>query len=274
MKDMERKAGKVIGGKSTLDTLDTALANFVAQNRRLPCPANGVLPSTSATAGAETLAVGTGLCAPANQRTGVVPWRTLGLPESAALDVYGNRISYRVDPRLALQFLPPNPSGFAAMNMVNCTPGGLFPASSVTITGTSPGPYNECGPNAGASSQDIVLANRGLPVTDGAGIWLNNPAFLASTATAGAAYVLISHGQNAAGAYMSSGTLSTGTGTVGTNETPNRNNRNLMTGSVVAQSYRDVTPANATQTAQHFDDVISHPTIIQVLAKAHLNPRN
>ena len=37
--------------QSKLTTLDTALANFVAQNKRLPCPANGTIASGAVNAG-------------------------------------------------------------------------------------------------------------------------------------------------------------------------------------------------------------------------------
>lgn len=64
-----------------LRAVETALAGFVSVNGRLPCPADGSLPSTDSNAGAEVRdATGdctTGSATTADQRTGVVPWKTL-----------------------------------------------------------------------------------------------------------------------------------------------------------------------------------------------------
>ncbi len=84
-----------------LDTIDQALRNFVAQHRRLPCPASGVLASGAVHAGVETWDDIAGACNPANQRDGVVPWVTLGLAESEAADAWHGRITYRVQAALA-----------------------------------------------------------------------------------------------------------------------------------------------------------------------------
>lgn len=270
--DSERILTRQTGSGSTLTSLDTALATFVAQNRRLPCPANGTLPSTNANAGIEQRNANSGACIPANQRNGVVPWVTLGISEDMALDAWGGRITYRVHPSLTARFTAVVPP-YNPMDMTNCnrTPGTGAAAFNPTVNTLGTTPYPECintAACAGAACTDInnVLNNNGLPVTDGGG-WLNQP-----SARTGAAYVLISHGPNASGAYLPSGALSVGTGTIGTSEALNRNGLIIMTGSVVAQSYRDA-PYNNTQTALHFDDILSRPTITVVLTNANLGPR-
>src|SRR4051812_38954815 len=67
--------------RSMLSVVDAALVNFVVQNRRLPCPADGTISSGVANAGVETLVVATGICNPATEINGVVPWASLGISE-------------------------------------------------------------------------------------------------------------------------------------------------------------------------------------------------
>lgn len=67
-----------------LDNAKEALLGFAITNGRLPCPANPALASSSAGAGLES-------CATQSTGHGVLPWATLGLPET---DPWGQRITY------------------------------------------------------------------------------------------------------------------------------------------------------------------------------------
>ena len=82
-------------GKEEL--IKTALIAFVAQNKRLPCPAIENLPPTDANYGREATVPGTctGTTAlTAGAMRGVVPWLALGLNDDIALDGYYQRFSY------------------------------------------------------------------------------------------------------------------------------------------------------------------------------------
>src|SRR5688500_1039221 len=57
-------------------TVDAALAQFVSQQKRLPCPADGTRPSAANDAGLENPFPAGAACVMTN---GVVPWRALGL---------------------------------------------------------------------------------------------------------------------------------------------------------------------------------------------------
>lgn len=266
--------------RERLDALDTALANFVAVNKRLPCPADGRVVSGAAGAGVETVVAGN--CSPATQLHGVLPWVTLGLSEQEASDPWNARLSYRVDPALAASA----PQALL-MNMSNCDPSatGAAGAGGICIAPTSP-----CTGNAGCTSPANYLAGKGLDVWDG----LNGAAGWAarqnnSAAGRGAAYVLISHGPTGAGAYNGRGILQPGTVALGKDwEEQNANGQALAKPATQANSYRDaplndndkqfvvdppVVPPPPARTELHFDDYLSHPTIMSVLHRAQLGPR-
>lgn len=258
----------------TLDTVDTALANFVAVHKRLPCPADGALASGAANAGVELLSAGA--CNPATEVHGVVPWVTLGLSEQAASDPWHGRLSYRVDPALAGNAPLP-----LLMNMSNCDPAATGPA----VAGACVAPALACTGSAACTAPANFLLGKGLDVWDG-----NNgvPGFNARQNNritgSGAAYVLIAHGPSGVGAYNANGRLQTGLYNL-SEEGPNLNNQAVVLAATPANTYRDriqndnITrrPPPASQLVVdyylYFDDYLSHPTIMSVLNRANLGPR-
>jgi prepilin-type N-terminal cleavage/methylation domain-containing protein len=78
-----------------LEEIREALGTFAALNRRLPCPANPATAATAPGAGVERVPTATG-CTGGNH--GVLPWATLGLPQT---DAWGRRFTYRVTASLA-----------------------------------------------------------------------------------------------------------------------------------------------------------------------------
>lgn len=263
-----RQAGRALdvgaGQRARLDRIDAALAQFVARNRRLPCPARGTAAAGALGAGVEGINLATGLCAPATQIDGVVPWVTLGLAEDEARDAWHGRITYRVQPSLASNLMN-------LMNMSWCTPAGA-------MTGAT-GAANAClpAPCAGAACMDDAnyLYAKGLQVQDGGGAWLNQsaPAWAGAPApvplATGAAYVLVSHGANGAGAYNAAGTLQAGAPAPGSQELANRNGIALTAATI----FIDQAPLAAAG-ASYYDDALSHPTLASVLDKAALGPRS
>lgn len=103
-------AGKVIA--PVLDTqkaettaermklVQQAIQVYVIRNGCLPCPADGALISSAATAGLSQSTGGTYVTAcsatPCTQTRGVVPWRTIGLREAEASDGWNDRLRYGV----------------------------------------------------------------------------------------------------------------------------------------------------------------------------------
>lgn len=263
MRHQQRTLNVSIAPAVSLARIDAALAAFVAQHRRLPCPARGTIAAGALNAGRESINLSNGQCTPANQSDGVVPWSTLGLTDTDALDPWGARISYRVQPSLASNLL-------RLMNMSWCDPAGApNGATSSSMPCATP-----CSGSACTHPLNYLYA-KGLPVRDAAGAWLNQPAppwpgapTPPLPAASGAAYVLIGHGANGAGAYNAAGALQPGTTPPGNNELSNRNGQGL-TGAIVFIDASRIERAGTT----YFDDTLSHPTLASVLASAALGPR-
>ena len=266
--------------RQTLDTADTALATFVAANRRLPCPADGRIASGAANAGVELFNAATGACAPVNQQFGVLPWVTLGLSENGGRDPWSGRLSYRVDPALAGR------APLAAlMDMSRCDPAAIGPASA---GGACVSPVAPCAGSAACTAPGSYLLNKGLDVWDGRnGATGFNARQNNRALGTGAAYVLISHGPGGTGAYNSSGNLQPGSIAANVEEEgPNLNNQAVVLVATIANTYRDAPlnenpvlkptvpgPPQPPHAQFYFDDYLSHPTIMAVLNKANLGPR-
>lgn len=262
--------------RQRLAGIDTAIALYVSQNKRLPCPADGRLPSDDSNAGIER-PVGGGTCetltgTPNSQTHGVVPWRTLGLAEPDATDGWGNRLTYRVAPELVAA---------TAMDLTACDPGGSF-----NLTGTPAGRCNQAGSNTTDCNRDS-FPDRCTPpsaYTQGKGLKVRtlnaivtltmNPIAIPST---GAAYIVISHGENGEGAYNNRGVRQESTTPSGTLELSN-NAANVSfvyatsTAMADASAIVDDFPSYLTDSS-HFDDFVLRPSILTVASKAQLGPR-
>jgi prepilin-type N-terminal cleavage/methylation domain-containing protein len=237
--------------------VDAALVQFVSQQKRLPCPADGTLDSSNANAGVEAARTAAG-CTDATQTNGVVPWRALGLSEVDATDGWDRRLTYRIDPLLAAD---------SGMNMSMCDPAG-------TEAGAGPTACNAaCTSTALANCTPPYkfLNSRGLQVRNKAGTVLTSTAASATIAHTGAAYVLISAGESGGGAYLSSGQL--GVSIVGDGTEELKNYASLPFTSNVVTYYVDDSLAEAADTS-HFDDLVSRPSVLAVITKAGLGPRS
>lgn len=235
---------------------DDALVAFVTLYKRLPCPANGAFPPGDPNYGVEQ-GDGAGNCT-GNEAGGVIPWATLHLGAPDVTDGYGGVLTYRVHPALTqangLDLTYCDVAGGATTDggygsrCLGSPPGAPCAAATSSTTCTSP---------------LEAIRGRGLKVTaTSGGTVINDPA-----SSGGAAYVLVSHGANAAGGYTAQGVPQGTTGTVGTDEAVN-----VATAALVA-AYVDRAVVDGTDTLSHFDDVLSHPTIMQVVLRAGAGPR-
>jgi prepilin-type N-terminal cleavage/methylation domain-containing protein len=246
---------------AALQRADDVLVAFVMVNKRLPCPANGTLAPGDPNFGVEQGDSIAGTCT-GSEAGGVLPWTTLAVGVGDTTDGYGGVLTYRVDPNLTKN---------DAMNFTKCDPAGAQPAGG-SASGCAPGCQNgsptatpPADPASTCTSPSNALTARGLMVraTVGGAILLD-PAV-----GAGAAYVLISHGPNHSGGYTPQGGAQGATGTVGTDEAVN-----VATAAVLLPpSYYVDKAYDGTDTATHFDDALSHPTVIQLATRANTAPR-
>jgi prepilin-type N-terminal cleavage/methylation domain-containing protein len=240
--------------------IDAALIQFVQQQRRLPCPADGKLVSGDPGAGKEN--GGAGGCNN-NEQDGIVPYRSLGLSETDGTDGWDRRLTYRVDPALARN---------GAMDMSWCDPAGADTTgappgscnSTPTVTLTATCPVAPC--YTTPATFLTFLGGRGLEVHNLAGVKVMDPSAVPNI---GAAYVLISHGESGGGAYLNSGTLQVSTVGDGTEELKNYASLPYTAG---VTYYVDNATNDAADT-NHFDDVVSRPSVMTVISRAALGPR-
>lgn len=266
---------------SKLSAAELSLAQFVATNKRLPCPADG--------------SVGNGLevspCGPADvykQENGVLPWVTLGLGRADVVDGWNNFYTYKVAPGLTT---------YGVLDQSMCDPAGTEVAT-VRIGAAEPGAVGAVPAYmARADVQQLVCKNtctavslsdctppkwmtryRGLMVMDvGGAITLMDPIPPEGYANTnfggtGAAYVLISHGENQGGAIGNAGNLMGAVKTqVGLMEANNAANLAIRF-SAPGSFYIDG-DLNDGDNVNHFDDIVLRTTITRVVGLAHSGPR-
>jgi len=104
---------KTLNSVKKLERVEEAMRAFMAFNGRRPCPADGQYAENTANFGIEAATPGTctggtpaAPLGPDNGTTyvvgGVIPTRSLGLPDDYAYDDYGRRITYVVDKRATI----------------------------------------------------------------------------------------------------------------------------------------------------------------------------
>jgi type II secretory pathway pseudopilin PulG len=253
----------------TLATIESALTNYVIVNKRLPCPANGTVVPPAAAAGIEGTRDASGDCSnPANQANGVIPYVALGLAFNDVLDTWNNQITYRVGYGLtrnnALDMTSCDPAGTATETPTNASPNINVGTCAATCTGTFAA--------ANCTAPANFLVRKGLDVKSDTATTVMS--YLAGT---GAAYVLISHGENAYGAINNNGAYNSSAtrGVAGTTlEDPNRNLATLTVTPVAPPQFMSATYNNSDDPTRYFDDIIVRPQVFSVINKAQLGPRS
>jgi len=154
--------------ESSFAGIQIALQQYALVNARIPCPANGLV-----TSGLESIAGSA-----CNSPSGVVPWVTLGLQQSAVVDSWGRLISYRVFD---------GATGFTrtgGLSLSDCQDSDVTPTIGLVSGGGT-----LCDSMLHMNARSDFFANKGLTVNDRGAIVAN------------IAYVLISHGPSGLGGY-------------------------------------------------------------------------
>lgn len=186
------EAEKLKDTENKIAIIEEAMNVYLTENQRLPCPAQGALAFSNSNfgkAGAASESANTGSCASADFSSagvfaGVVPVKTLNLPDSVMIDGWGRRISYVIDARFA---------------------------NSITTN-------SDCDGDSAAGADHLVCfkyrTNGSIIIKDASG----NPR------TSTAVYALISHGKNGKGAWNYAGSATRVVASVDTDEQDNAGN--------------------------------------------------
>jgi len=270
--------------RAKLEALESAIARFVMTTKRLPCPADGAQGVANPTSGLEQRNAGPPATCTA-MTTGVVPWRTLGVPVDSVIDAWGNLITYRVWARTNVgngNTIETSLAMDRGMDMSECRPSSTgaevspflcSPTSSVLnvlIANATPPPVAPV-PVVAQSRGFRTCSSDSCPATTIAAV--PGPNELSRRVDGnGVAYFLISHGANKYGAYNPTGTwVATANGPgPGAQENINRNNLALRTTSP-DDFYIDADLSE--NTATYYDDIVRRPTVIKVALDAGLGPR-
>lgn len=164
---MERQ--RINQTRKQLEDIRQALTGFAVINGRLPCPAQASLDTRSANAGKEALSAGNACACQSSGSTtaiygsatqcsqssvaGVLPWATLGLPES---DAWGRRFTYRVASHFADR-IAANTYG------TGCNPGvNLITSSFAICSPGAPDIYDTSGGKLVYKNVPLVVISHGI----------------------------------------------------------------------------------------------------------------
>ena len=244
-----------------MDQISEALIGFAQTNGRLPCPAIATTP-TGTVVGGISAGVENTTCTTAASVVGVVPWSTLGVPET---DAWGRRFTYRVAAVFS-DAVSPNTFDTNTGTTVPTPPGSQSPSCTVA-SALIQSSFALC------SLGEIAVLNR----TTDAAYSKPTPGVLGS----GLAAVFVSHGRNGYGGYQTTGVQISGV-TANTDEAYNVAGglSSAVTGSHNSYAFFSRTPAAYTAGCSdtvagsplcEFDDIvymISAPTLVSRMVSA------
>ena len=263
---------------AAMDQIEAALVVFAIRNDRLPCPADGTLPTSNAYYGREQVATAgtTGATAscPVPVAKSVIPWITLGLDETYSVDGWNHRIAYvpaNVGLNVGVDSLVDSTGTVCAAQtgcteclsrttatpnstrITNCDPlGGLTAGQTPSYPYGSYIPVYSSNNNTSelTAPQPSGLCSLGVTGTDATLSTSNLPC-----AGNRAAYVLISHGPSGWYGYSKPGVVvQAPTGTVYTYKVANSTGTAGPNSVGFLQGTMD--SPNAQSSATYFDDIV------------------
>lgn len=178
-----------------MDILEKALKAYTVTHARLPCPAKGNALATDADFGLSSPNAATATC---TNPDGIVPWRTLGISQSEAMDGWGRFISYRVPVDTPAPPAVPTTAGMTRANaadMTNCDEYELLPTPVSAPTFECPSSLDARDKNPVPLSVPLGF----LDVRPGLTVRVNGT----DPPQTQIAWVLISHGPTGLGAWRS-----------------------------------------------------------------------
>ncbi len=239
--NVERLSQQSAGAPGGLGKIEIALRNFVASQKRLPCPADPADASGKEPAGATISCT---------KPDGVVPWGSIGLSAADALDSWGRKVSYRVYDGATGFTQTKSASSIDGLDASNCN------TSTSLTTGVAIDSMGGCATYHESRYADF-LTGKGLSVND------------RGTVVSGIGYVLISHGASGYGSYGpdSGATRST---------LPNASSKEYTNTQALGTYWNQEASASTVQPgdATHFDDVVFYKRASELMDEARLAGRN
>ncbi len=207
--------------KAEMDFISSSIAAYVQRYDRLPCPAApDVLPTNSIPGtgfGYEDRLPG-GVCNPATT-SGLVPFRTLQIPEKYSRDEWGRYYSFSVSQAFAqyngsvywscrtADWYETNAGIDYHLNPIKasfcCAPVPTLPTDDVEVFGTAVIALEPPTPRRVPPNPAPIAGTYATP-SDGPGRIVSAP--IGTTNIRAAVYALISHGRNGLGSFLANGT--------------------------------------------------------------------
>lgn len=241
---------------SDINFLSGEIASYVQKYNRLPCPADPTILSSNPNYGTEARGSGTSC----TRREGLIPVRSLYLPEKYMFDSWGRYYTYAISRAYA------DTEAGSGRVYRNCRTNNtwVFTHSGGTVRNINPAKARFCCPDISVYNYNddlTVLINGSLGYGQrdtASGQYAQfNQAYNGSPGTQheSPAMALISHGANGVNAYISNGSGSRGTGNFSALEVENADgdiwlNKNMY----------DPTPAT------YFDDIVVFKSQFELMA--------
>lgn len=189
----QREAQRIKETRKLLDEIQQALMGYAIINGRLPCPADGTIPTVPGVANGAGQQIA---ACPVGANGGVLPWITLGVSET---DAWGRRFSYRVTPDFALTATPFQLTTPANLNVgLSTADNGVASGAPAVVVSHGPnglGAYTSVGgaPIPGATGDELdntdnnnhFVSHDFTPTFDDLVVWLSPNILLNRMITAG-----------------------------------------------------------------------------------------
>lgn len=250
-----------------IEIIADALSTYAQTRWRLPCPADPIKPN-NVPFGSERAT-----CATAANSHGLVPYRTLGLPEQYAKDNYGHFFTYVVSPAFTRQNTVLGAAGDITharlAHYIDNDRAGFLPKAQFC------GGLRIVGGNNTDSTTDLIAQSQGANLMgvardDTAANFIDqpynlpgppDPNYYRGINVTAFAVALISHGPNGYGAYLENNTAGQNTAIPGFG---NSEDQTRTIDRLVALE-REIRRASG---ANYYDDIITVFTQDQILAAA------
>lgn len=240
-----------------INLISSEIASFAQKYNRIPCPADPAVASNDPLFGVEAKSGSSTAC---TRREGLIPARSLNLPEKYMIDSWSRYYTYAISPAFA------DPDSSTQVH-ANCRVQDIWVFthfySGNAVLNINPPKARFCCPGITGNdpSTDLVLLINGAPAYGSrdsaagqyANVHLASPS--ASGSIEGSAIAIISHGPNGVNAFLADGSGARGTGSFTSAE-----NENADGDFEFRKDMSNTTPTD------YFDDIVIFKSQLELMA--------